>query len=142
MKSTTYIFALGLFAVSTSACSAPGNLPSTSLAGGGVGAIAGYFLGENAAETGRENTGRAIGAGLGVVSGAIAGGIVEKSNQRAQAEALPNKRVPEDQDRSLDREIDRARRDLDEKLNYGRSETKTYEERYRESESHLPYQGH
>jgi len=139
-KSVSNAALLGLVLAFGTSCSAGGNLPTTPLLGGGAGGLAGYWIGDSLADPGRENAGRAIGAGLGIVSGAVAGGLVERNSEEQRRRALPTKRVKETQDRTLDIEIDRARRELDDGLNYGRSETKSYEERYRDSESNTPYQ--
>ena len=105
--------------------------------GGAAGAGIGASLGKQHGETELGAlVGGSIGAGLGLISGAI---IHEQSEQMARKEEIVVRQAAAVSPEQL--EIDALRKEINASSDWGRNETKSWEDRYEGSRSNSPYQG-
>ena len=141
VKKNALTLLLGMLALSQSACSLASYQTMEALVGGAGGSIAGggvgYIIGQ---EIGKKTENTATGAAVGAAAGVALGALVHENNVELSKErevvVREAKLIDENQ-----KEIDRLREEVNEESNWGRNETKPWNERYADDIPDEPFQG-
>lgn len=141
MRLKSFVFLTCAMFLLLSGCSASSAFTQSggvgALVGGAAGAGIGASIGDQYGETQfGALLGGGIGAGLGLLTGAV---IHEQNEEMARKEEIVVREAvgvsPEQY------EIEALRKEVNESSDWGRNETKPWEERYRGSNPNAPYQG-
>ena len=120
------------------ACS-PATYSKTEVVSSSIGGLAGGYLGHSQFS---DVLGTVVGGAAGALGGLVVGGHLEKKRVEEARAAKDPKRIPITKKNPKDCAIEDAWLEMERSSKLGASETKSWNERYLDHESHLPYQGH
>jgi len=122
------------------ACSNKATISDAGIASASIGGVAGGFIGNHRLKD--PIMGTAIGAAAGTLTGLVAGEYLEKQRVEQIRASSDPKRLPSIEKTSREKAIEDSWLETERETKLGAGETKPWNERYLDNDSHLPYQGH
>ncbi len=140
MKIFKILFLMALINSSLSSCSSSSALSSIGLIGTGLGAAAGtgvgYVIGD---KIGKKTENMVLAGAIGAGAGMLAGGLINDNLELEKAKTRIIRQARQTDARQ--HEIDSLRESLTDASNWGKLETRSWNERYRGDYYDTPYEG-
>ncbi|MBP9838863.1 MAG: glycine zipper 2TM domain-containing protein [Proteobacteria bacterium] len=141
LKNFKILLSVVLLTSSLSSCSTlSGIYSSEGLVGSSIGALGGAGIGYAVGtQIGKKTENTLLAAGIGAGLGALIGGSMHADAKEEQAKLVVVRKAREKDE--LQAKIDNLREDYNDSVSWGRSETKSWNERYEGDDFSSPYEG-